>query len=100
MTEIIREDQVKVFIELEGKIYVEDAAFLREKLLSYIAQGKKDFLITMSKVTYIDSSGLGVLVAIQKRVLEQGGEVKLQGLVGPVREIFSLTRLDRVFTIL
>lgn len=100
MEETFRVDQNQVNVQLSGKIYVEDAARLREQLLNYLAQGMKIFLIRMNDVSYIDSSGLGVLVAIQKRALEHGGEVKIQGLTGAVREIFALTRLDRVFTLM
>lgn len=97
----IRNEQGLVVVELEGKIYVDDASDLREKLLEQIKLGHKEFLVLMERVIYIDSSGLGVLVAIQKRALEQGGRgVMIRGLNGAVREIFELTRLNRVFEIL
>lgn len=97
----IRYEQGQVVVELEGKIYVDDASDLRERLLEQIKLGHKEFLVLMERVIYIDSSGLGVLVAIQKRALEQGGRgVMIRGLNGAVREIFELTRLNRVFEIL
>lgn len=96
----IKDEQGQVVVKLEGKIYVDDAAELREKLLTEIQQGRLDFLFLMERVMYMDSSGLGVLVAIQKRALEQGGRgIKIQGLSGAVKEIFELTRLNRVFEI-
>ena len=97
----IRYEHGQVVVELEGKIYVDDASDLRERLLEQIKLGHKEFLVLMERVIYIDSSGLGVLVAIQKRALEQGGRgVMIRGLNGAVREIFELTRLNRVFEIL
>lgn len=97
----IRYEQGQLVVELEGKIYVDDASDLRERLLEQIKLGHKEFLVLMERVIYIDSSGLGVLVAIQKRALEQGGRgVMIRGLNGAVREIFELTRLNRVFEIL
>jgi len=94
----IKNEHGQVVVELEGKIYVEDAAELREKLLDQIQQGRREFLILMERVEFMDSTGLGVLVAVQKRALEQGGRgIKIRGLSGAVKEIFDLTRLNRVF---
>lgn len=95
----IRVDKKEVLVDLEGKIYVEDAALLREKLLDLINEGQRRFVFEMRKATYIDSSGLGVLVAIHKRALEKGGGVVIQGLQGAVKELFLMTRLNKVFEI-
>ena len=100
MNHEIKEVHGQVVVTLSGKIYVEDAAAIRENLLQYINQGHKNFLISLEQVNYIDSSGLGVLVAVQKRALENGGQVVLSGLHGAVRELFELTRLTRVFDII
>lgn len=88
----------RVNIFLSGSMYVEEAAVLREKLLDYAEKGLKVFWIDIAQVDYMDSSGLGVLVAIQKRALQNGGEVVLIGAKGTVKEIIELTRLNKVFT--
>lgn len=87
----------KVFIKLEGGLYVEDALLLRTKALAYFQEGHTNFLIDLSQVDYIDSSGLGVLVALQKRALEHHGKLQLHGLTGVVKELFELTRLNKIF---
>ena len=84
---------------LQGAIYVEEAAALRETLLGYIEKGHNTFLIDFSTVDYVDSSGLGTLVIIQKQALQHGGSVTLKGLHGLVKDLFELTRLDKVFDI-
>ena len=89
----------KVLVNIEGSIYVEDAGALRETLLKHIANGKSVFIIDFAKVDYIDSSGLGVLVSIQKRALQHSGGVIVKNLQGVVKELFELTRLTRVFEI-
>lgn len=89
----------KVIIKLEGSLFVEDALLLRTKTLSYFDQGHKNFLVDLEKVDYIDSSGLGVLVALQKRALEHQGALVLRGLHGVVKELFELTRLNKIFEI-
>lgn len=84
---------------LSGSLYVNEATILREKFLEKINQGKKDFMIDFSNVNYIDSSGLGVLVSMQKRSKEKKGQVILKGLNGEVKKVFELTRLTKIFEI-
>jgi len=88
-----------VTVALVGNLYVESVAKLREGCLKYIEQGKIHFVFDMHKLEYIDSSGLGVLITVQKRVRSRGGNVAIRGLKGIVRELFELTRLDKVFDI-
>ncbi len=88
-----------VLVSLSGSIYVEEAAQIRESLIGYIEKGHKTFLIDLGEVDYIDSSGLGTLVAIQKRALQNGGSVVIKGLKGLVKDLFELTRLTKVFEI-
>lgn len=89
----------QLVVTLDGSLYVEEAAILRERLLEYIHTGQRDFVVDLKEVDYIDSSGLGVLVAIQKRALQNGGKVVIRGLRGTVRELFEMTRLTKVFEI-
>ena len=91
------DDQMHVI--LAGSIYVEDAKDLREKLVTLIDKGQKLFLFDLSQVDYIDSTGLGMLVFIQKQAQKRGGSIVLRGLHGIVKEIFELTRLTKVFEI-
>ena len=88
----------QVIVNLAGSMYVEEAAILREKLIALMESGHKEFIIKLSKVDYIDSSGLGVLVAIQKKALQIKGGVTLVGTNGVVKELLELTRLNKVFT--
>ncbi len=90
----------EVHVTLTGSIYVEEATAIRGKLIEYIDQGFRRFVITMQNVDYIDSSGLGVLVAVQKRAVQNGGGVAIKGIKGIVKELFELTRLNKVFEIL
>ena len=89
--------QVKV--TPRGKIYVDEATIIREKLFPYMDKGCKQFVFNLSEVDYIDSPGLGVLVALQKRAHLNGGGVVILGLQGDVKALFELTRLTNVFEI-
>ena len=88
-----------VVVNFSGSIYVEDAAQIRESLIGYIEKGHKTFVVDLGNVDYIDSSGLGTLVAIQKRALQNGGSVIIKNLKGLVKDLFELTRLTKVFEI-
>ena len=88
-----------VVVNLSGSIYVEEAAQIRESLIGYIEKGHKTFVVDLGNVDYIDSSGLGTLVAIQKRALQNGGSVIIKNLKGLVKDLFELTRLTKVFEI-
>ena len=67
--------------------------------LDILIKGHKTFIIDLGGVDYIDSSGLGTLVSIQKQALQHGGGVTLKGIHGLVKDVFELTRLDKVFKI-
>ncbi|QGG48746.1 STAS domain-containing protein [Heliorestis convoluta] len=89
----------QVTVRLTGTVSVKEATALREALLEYVEKGHSRFIINMESLDFIDSAGLGVLVAIHKRARQQGGELILQGIKGMVKEVFELTRLTKVFNI-
>ncbi|RXJ02061.1 anti-sigma factor antagonist [Anaerobacillus alkaliphilus] len=88
-----------VHLTLEGKMYVQESIIVREEVLSQFEKGYKDFYFNMKDLEYIDSSGLGVLVGLHKKAIEQNGKVSIENLQGPVKELFELTRLNLVFDI-
>lgn len=89
------DSQANVF--LKGKIYVHDASLLRDDLLGILDQGVKEVRMDLSELTYIDSSGLGTLVTINKRTRENNGKLVLTGAQGLPLELIKRTRLDKVF---
>lgn len=87
-------------IEVAENFSVEEASECREKIYKLINEGEKNFKFDFSKCTFIDSTGLGVLVGIYKKCAEVGGDVTLYSIKNSkVKEIFKLTRLDKVFEI-
>ena len=89
----------QVIANLTGSLQGEAAAQLRATLLTYIADGYNSFAVDFSHVSNIDSTGLGILVTIQKRALQSGGSITIQGLHGTVKTAFDRTRLSKAFTI-
>lgn len=93
-----QKDIVRVKLPKEFDIVTSDN--LRKEAYSLIELGRKEFEIDFSDCEFIDSTGLGVLIAIHKKCLEVGGLTKLRNMNSPsVKKIFQLTRLDNVFNI-
>lgn len=88
-----------VVVTLSGKVYAHDAGIIRDELLAEIEKGNVNVSMDLTSVSYIDSTGLGVLVTVHKRTHEQGGKLVLTGITGMVAEILKRTRLNKVFTI-
>ena len=87
-------------VVLEGRIVLgEESQSLREKLKDLIAEGKKTIILNMSQVEYIDSTGLGTLVASQVSAKSQGASLKLCNLGRKFQELLQLTKLVTVFEI-
>lgn len=61
--------------------------------------GKKRIVLDLQHVNFIDSSGLGALISILKRVTGDGGELKLYGMTREVRALFELVRMHRIFEV-
>lgn len=86
-------------IRVEGQLIVGNRQSLKEMVQEAIDQGERRILIDFSRTGYIDSSGLGALVSISKKVREAGGELRLAGLNEDLRSLFELTKLDTLFAI-
>lgn len=86
-------------VEVEGELVVGNRRELKDEVLSRLGEGDDKFVLDFEDASYIDSSGLGVLVSLSKRIREQGGELRLAGLDDDLRTLFELTRLDTLFQI-
>lgn len=95
-----REDNEVLVVDIkEKRATVDFAGTLKEELLQRIEDGNKNVVIDLSKTDFIDSSFLGALVAGIKKSTIKGGDLKIVGLLPPVRAMFELTRLYRIFDI-
>jgi len=91
---------VKV-ISLEGteRATVEVAEDFKKALFGMVEDGAKKLVVDMKEQKFVDSSFLGALVAGLRKAMAEGGSLKLAGLQPPVRSMFDLTRLSKVFEI-
>ncbi len=87
-------------VDLSGRITIgEGDVVLREKVADLLESGKKNIILNLGKVSYMDSSGIGELVACLKRSREKGGNVKLLNPSGKVYDLLLLIKLGEVFEI-
>lgn len=96
--EVSKNDDVTL-IEVEGQLIVGNRQELKQQVLEQLEEGDRKFVIDFAETGYIDSSGLGVLVSLSKKIREQGGELRLSSLNEDLRTLFELTKLDTLFRI-
>lgn len=86
-------------VRVEGQLIVGNRQELKSLIQEAMEAGDRKFLIDCTQTAYIDSSGLGALVTISKKIRESGGELRLAGLNDDLRSLFELTKLDSLFHI-
>jgi len=86
-------------VEVEGQLIVGNRQELKQKVLDEVEQGERKILIDFTHTGYIDSSGLGVLVSLSRKIKELGGDLRLVGLNEDLQTLFELTKLDTLFRI-
>ena len=86
-------------VQVDGQLIVGNRHELKDLIQAALDKGERRLLIDFSRTGYIDSSGLGALVSISKRVREAGGELRLSGLNDDLRSLFELTKLYTLFAI-
>jgi anti-sigma B factor antagonist len=95
-----REVSHVTILDIEGRIVLGDEIHvLRDAIRDLIQEGKKKIILNLAGVDYIDSSGVGELVANFTAVRTSGGELKLLNLTQKVQDILYVTKLYTVFDI-
>lgn len=84
-------------LEVSGELDVQTSPALRDRGVALLDAGAHTVEIDLAGVTFIDSTGLGALVSLQKRCRTAGGSLVVTGCRGPVERLMALTGLDRVF---
>ncbi len=100
MSFTLRKDESGVVVVgVDGQLIVGNRHELKQKILEAVESGERKLLVDFSSTGYIDSSGLGVLVSLAKKLREEGGEMRLASLNPDLRTLFELTKLDTLFKI-
>jgi len=100
MTITERSTGLLAILDLDGKLTLGDGAqLLKDKVNSLVLQGRREVIVNLAKVTAIDSSGLGEIVACLTTVKRGGGRLKLLHLNSRHRDLLSITKLLTVFEV-
>jgi anti-sigma B factor antagonist len=95
-----REVSHVTILDIEGRIVLGNEIHdLRDAIHNLIEEGKKKIILNLAGVDYIDSSGVGELVANFTAVRSSGGELKLLNLTQKVQDVLYVTKLYTVFDI-
>ena len=90
----------RVTVNLQGKITFENTGEIREKMKEILREENlKHLLLDMKEVSFIDSSGLGLLVSIKNTMIRKDGTFAILNLSDTVKKIMKQTGLDRYFGI-
>lgn len=85
-------------LTLNGRLVLDDGDLLfRDRVNALVAKGRKKIVVSLRDVTYIDSCGVGVLIAKLVSVRNKGGDLKLVQLSARSHRVFDICRLTNVF---
>lgn len=94
-----REEPNLAVLSLLGEVDVANVAQVREEALRLLAAGVKGLVVDLGGVEYMDSSGLGMLVGLQKRMREADGKLALASPRPRVERLLDITGLARIFAV-
>jgi anti-sigma B factor antagonist len=85
-------------LDLTGDVRIgEGAISLRDSIRNLADQGKKKVLLNLAGVKYMDSTGVGELIANYTTISRQGGQLKLLNLTDRIQNLLVITKLLTVF---
>jgi anti-sigma B factor antagonist len=93
----IRQSGPVSLVDVTGSLTSFEAGALRQAITGLVAIKKKDIVLNLAGLDYLDSSGIGELVRNYLTVIKSGGSMKVVGLSSKVEEILKITQLYKVF---
>ena len=95
----VKEKDGAVIISLTGEVDMKCSSELRAKFVELFKTRPAVLIVDMTKVEFMDSSGLAILVEVLKWCRQNDSQLKLVGMVQTVRSVFEISRLDSIFRI-
>lgn len=87
-------------LDMNGKVTIgEGSIALRSTIRRLLGEGKKNILLNLGQVGYVDSSGIGELVSSFTSVNKEGGKLKLLNLTQKIQDLLAITKLLTVFDV-
>ena len=89
-----------VVLDLNGQLILgAGAGLLKDKVRSAVFQGHKHIVLNLERVSYMDSSGLGEVIAAYTTVTREGGTIKIANLTKRVSDLLAITKVLTVFDV-
>ncbi len=88
-----------LIFRLQGALDLATAPSVRAALLAAVEEGKREIIVELSRVAFLDSTGLGALVGAHRSAMENGGRVRLVVNAGPIARLLDITGLIRVLNV-
>ena len=96
----ISEKEGIVVIKLSGQLMGgSDALKINDDLFDLLEKGKNRIVIDLEEVSWVNSSGLGILIGMITRVRKESGDLKLANISEKIREILKVTKLESIFEV-
>ncbi len=86
-------------VHLIGEVDLRTSPSLRSRLMHLLQDNPARIVVDLTRVSYMDSSGVGTLVEAKRLVERKGGQLVLAGLQPRVRSVFEITQLHTFFRI-
>jgi len=88
-----------VIVDVSGKVTLGDGGdvMLKDKMRSLVQQGRKQVLLNLGDVSYVDSAGLGEIVQAYATLNKNGGTLKLLNTTKRIKDLLAITKLLTVF---
>jgi anti-sigma B factor antagonist len=88
-----------VVAEVDGEVDAHTAPMIREAVISLLEEGHRHFVLDLGFVTFMDSMGLGAIVALTKRIRENEGSLRIASASGRVLRLFELSGILKSYEI-
>lgn len=93
----IRKKGAVSILDVSGRLTWFEGSALRDAISQLLKEGRKNIVLNLGALDYLDSSGIGELARSYVSVVKKGGAVKVVGLSAKVEEVLKMTQLFRVF---
>ncbi len=93
----IRQTGSVSLLDVSGRMTSFEVGALRDAIARLLKEGRKNIVLNLSRLQYLDSSGIGELARNYVSVVKKGGQMKVVGLSARVEEVLKITQLYQVF---
>jgi len=86
-------------ISLAGRLDTITSQEAETAIQAFVSEGRRKIVLDAADLLYVSSAGLRILIAAKKRLIQEGGDIRLAAMRPQVRSIFAIAGFDRIFSI-